>query len=104
MLQELSKFRWSLLALVLANLVPLFGVLWLDWKIFPILLFYWLENVAIWVFNPVKMMLVLRSGRAERISQSLFFAIHFGGFTAAHGLFLFVLFGGGDYNLEQVIK
>jgi hypothetical protein len=45
----------SSLILVVANLVPLGGVLWLGWEVFDILLLYWTESVIIGVINVLRM-------------------------------------------------
>jgi len=68
------------IALLAANTMPLFGVLFLDWDVFFIVLIYWSENLAIGFFNILKMVFVP------------FFAIHYGGFTAGHGLLVFFIF------------
>ena len=51
----------SSIALVLANLVPLAGVIWLDWRVFDVLMLYWAENVVIGVVNVMRM-IACRSG------------------------------------------
>ena len=43
--------RLSLVALIVANLVPLFGVLLWDWDVFLLLLLFWAENVIIGIFG-----------------------------------------------------
>ena len=45
----------SVAALVVANLVPLFGVALLGWRLFPILLLYSLENAVIGFYNILRM-------------------------------------------------
>ena len=47
----------SLFALILANAVPILGVLFLGWTVFPLVLVYWLENAVIGGFNVAKMLL-----------------------------------------------
>src|SRR5262245_52984701 len=47
----------STTALVLANLTPLFGVLFLHWSVFSLLLLYWLENVTVGVVNVLRLQL-----------------------------------------------
>ena len=47
----------SLLALGLANALPIAGVLLLGWKVFPLVLLYWLENVVVGGFNVGKLLL-----------------------------------------------
>jgi hypothetical protein len=45
----------GILALILVNLIPVFGVLFLDWKVFPIIFLYWAENVCIGFYSVLKM-------------------------------------------------
>ena len=47
--------RPSAVILVLANLVPLAGVILLDWRVFDVLMLYWAENVVIGVINVLRM-------------------------------------------------
>lgn len=47
--------RPSALVLILANLLPLAGVLWLDWSVLEILLLYWTESVIIGAVNVLRM-------------------------------------------------
>lgn len=46
----------SMLALVLANLVPLYGVLFDDWSIFFVMFVYWMENVVVGFYNVLRML------------------------------------------------
>ena len=52
-----QPLRLSAVALVLANLVPLAGVLLWQWSISSILILYWFENVVIGVINVLRMLL-----------------------------------------------
>ena len=45
----------AVVALIVANLVPLAGVLWLGWDVWGILIIYWLENGIYGLFNVLKM-------------------------------------------------
>jgi hypothetical protein len=86
----------SLVVLVLANAVPIAGVLFLDWTVFPLVLLYWLENVVVGGFNVAK--LVLAQPRepaywAGKLFLIPFFVVHFGGFTFVHGVLVLALFG-----------
>jgi len=90
-----------LIVLVAANAVPLFGVLFLDWDAFLIVLLYWAENLAVGFYNILKMALaaVPRQRGMPRAAAHLgklflipFFIIHYGGFTAVHGIFVLAMF------------
>lgn len=73
--------RPSSIALVLANLVPLAGVLLFDWQVFDVLMLYWAENVIIGVINVLRMG-VCRGG--EKWFLMLFFVVHYGMFCFGH--------------------
>jgi len=101
-----ARLRASALALIMANLVPLFGVLALDWDVAPIMVFYWAENLVVGFFNVLKMRRAQGSaagsgttlnGRpvtdGDRRSMILFFIVHYGMFTLVHGLFVAIMFG-----------
>jgi len=90
--------RPSLVALVLANLIPVFGVLEFGWEVFPLLLLFWFENVIIGVFNALKMLFAAPDNPVSwgaKLFIIPFFCIHYGMFTFVHGIFIVVLFGGG---------
>jgi hypothetical protein len=50
-----SDYKTSALVLIAANALPLFGVLFLGWDTFSIVLLYWTENVIIGGINVLKM-------------------------------------------------
>lgn len=89
--------RPSVVALVAANLVPLGGVLFLGWEVFPLVLLFWSENLIVGFFNVLKM--ALASGE-ESLAWPLkailipFFCFHYGMFCLVHGVFVMALFGG----------
>ena len=74
-------FRPSSIALVLANLVPLFGVLLFDWQVIDVLMLYWAENVVIGAINVLRMG-VCREG--EKWFLIPFFIVHYGIFCFGH--------------------
>jgi hypothetical protein len=101
-----DRLRGSSLALIVANLVPLAGVLGLDWNVSWIMLFYWSENLVIGFFNVLKMRRaegpvgdsrMTLNGRPvvenSRRSLIVFFMVHYGGFTFCHGIFVVAMFG-----------
>ncbi len=84
--------------LVLANLVPLFGVVWLKWEVFPLLLLFWFENAIVGAFNVLKMLLAAPEQRlawAAKLFMVPFFCVHYAMFTFVHSVFVIGLFGGG---------
>jgi hypothetical protein len=62
--------RSVLLALIITNLLPLAGVLFLQWDLLAILLFYWLESLVRGAFAPLRA--VLHSGLSAVGSAVLF--------------------------------
>jgi hypothetical protein len=89
-------FTPSAIALITANALPIFGVIWLDWDVYPVILLYWLENGVIGLFTILRL-LFSRSPEPHKLSMKLlgtpFFCIHYGGFWIGHGLFVLVAFG-----------
>jgi hypothetical protein len=102
-----SRFSWlkpqpaqfltpSVLTLILANLVPLYGLFFLHWVVFPVLLLFWIENVIIGVFNVFRMLLASPSKPLDWVGKLFmipFFCFHYGMFTFVHGVFVFGFFG-----------
>ncbi len=89
------------LVLIAANLLPLYGVLVLGWAVFPMMVLFWLENVVIGVLNVLRIIFASPSGAAGWASKLIlvpFFTVHYGLFTAVHGLLVFSLFGGKPYE------
>ncbi|MFH1370498.1 MAG: DUF6498-containing protein [Planctomycetota bacterium] len=85
-----------LLFLVLANMAPIYGVVVFGWDAFYIVLLYWAENLIIGFYNILKIAFakvehpILHLGKLFMIP---FFIIHYGGFVAVHGIFVFLIFG-----------
>lgn len=104
----------AVVALLVANAIPIVGVLFLGWSLMTILLLYWLENGIVGVWNVPRIALASRAdaapGGAELVGTRLaratiipFFIFHYGMFWVVHGIFLFALpvfaglgFGGGS--------
>jgi len=85
----------SVVMLVIANLVPLVGVIFLGWEVFPLMLLFWLENVMVGALNAVKMLLAGGPAPIQiaKVFMVPFFCVHYGMFTMVHGVFVFALFG-----------
>lgn len=88
--------------LVVANLVPLAGVLLLGWQLTTLLAVYWAENGVVGVFAVARMLTARGSGQAASAPTLLmvpFFCLHYGVFWVVHGLFVWLafpfLFGSG---------
>jgi hypothetical protein len=85
----------ALVTLVLANLMPLGGVLALGWNAGQVILAYWLENLVIGAFNVLRIVFCSgdRSGTAHfaKVGAIPFFVIHYGAFCLIHGVIVLVL-------------
>lgn len=93
-LKNLSVWRSpSVIMLVLANLIPLGGVLFFGWEVFPVMFLFWLENVVVGIFHALKMLLAGGGPQAMKLFFVPFFCVHYGIFTLVHGGFVFALFG-----------
>jgi hypothetical protein len=89
------------LALALATAAVLaWGVLFLGWSPFIVMALFWVENVVVGAFNLVRMLVTgARLGWAGvlgAIAVGAFFTVHYGLFTLVHGVFVVMLFGGGE--------
>jgi hypothetical protein len=87
----------STLALILANLVPVFGTAFLGWRLSDVMVIYWAESAVIGFYNVCKMVVI---GRWMALLGAPFFIGHFGGFMAVHFLFLYALFVQGPQDLS----
>ena len=94
----------AVVALIVANLIPLIGVLFLGWSVWNILIVYWLENGIVGVFNVLKMATAQGTGLPEGMTANNrptaetrktrlipFFIVHYGVFWVVHGIFVLTL-------------
>ena len=90
---------------LVANLIPLAGVLYWQWDTFQLLMLYWMETVivAFWTIRRLARLPQDQLGTMTVNGQvraatgpalTGFFTLHAGAFIAVHLLFLFVLFSG----------
>ncbi len=101
----------AVMALVIANAIPLLGVLFFGWNVWTILIAYWLENGIVGAFNIAKMAMAQSdasavsatwtvNGRAvsslTKASLIPFFVMHYGSFWLVHGVFVLALSGIGS--------
>ena len=120
--------RASSMVLILANLIPLAGVVLFEWDVLAILLLYWAESVIIGVLNVFRMIfcqsddvmqrMLRRANRPipEELSRSLprisvnvfkfilvpFFIVHYGAFCYGHLSLVVAIFGDGEIGLRAV--
>jgi len=103
---RLGSSIWAVVALVVANLIPLIGVLFFGWSVWNILVIYWLENGIVGVINVLKMSVAtgdevtpgvtfMVNGRpatsATKMGLIPFFIVHYGIFWFVHGIFVLTL-------------
>jgi hypothetical protein len=84
-----------LISLLVANALPIVGVLCFGWDAFAIVLLYWTENIVIGFYNVLKMAFIKVEHPAEHLGKLFmipFFTVHYGGFTAVHGVFVLSFF------------
>ena len=103
---RLGSSIWAVVALVVANLIPLIGVLFFGWSVWNILVIYWLENGIVGLINVLKMSIAtgdevtpgvtfMVNGRpatsATKMGLIPFFIVHYGIFWFVHGIFVLTL-------------
>lgn len=79
----------SSIVLIIANLAPLAGAVFLEWNLSFVMVLYWAESAVIGFFNICKIIVI---GRWFALLAGPFFAGHFGGFMAIHFLFIYTVF------------
>lgn len=79
----------SAIALVVANLVPLVGVLFFGWNLADLMVLYWVESGVVAFYTVLKITIV---ARLAALVAAPFFVGHFGGFMAGHFLLIYGLF------------
>lgn len=94
----------STLALILANLLPLAGTVFLGWNLGEVMVLYWAESAVIGIFNLAKMAVI---GRWAALFTGVFFIAHFGAFMSVHFMFIYDIFvegmqGPAELELQQV--
>lgn len=83
--------------------MPIIGVLFFAWELYPIVLLYWLENIVIGALNIFKMLTNAEAKAIiKKILMSLFFSVHYGLFCFVHGALLINLFGKDSDSLDRV--
>ena len=86
------------------NLLPVFGVLFLNWDPGMILILYWIENVFIGLFTVPRILMaqgpppsagsvIGGTPFVQRLGTAAFFTFHYGVFWIVHGFFALLLAG-----------
>lgn len=106
----------ALILLIISNLIPVYLVLNEHWSVSQLVLLFWLENIIIGIINIFKMLTCQpdKRPRNQNDRKSItFFAIHYGGFTLVHGIFVMTFFFvidfdngpiAGDYGLADTLS
>jgi hypothetical protein len=126
---QIFLFRWlfaiiripTSFLLIIVNIIPLIGVIFLGWNPFDLVLLYWFENVVIGVYTLLRLLIakgetgsrltVTASGQelahpfGHPLGLAGFFSMHYGIFTLVHGIFIFAFFGSSTslFNLNGLI-
>jgi hypothetical protein len=117
-----SEFGPSAWALIGANVVPLFGVLFFGWDTFAVVALYWVENVIIGAINVLKIVTcdpdsaeirkevkeneeldpaaatALATQDSAKLFFAPFFALHYGFFCMIHGALVLAIFDEPDFG------
>ena len=102
---RVSSSVGAVVALIVANAIPLFGALFLGWNVWMILVVYWLENGIVGIFNVLKMLRAegpidptgtwTMNGKpmnvVSRTAIAGFFLVHYGIFWVVHGVFVLTM-------------
>ena len=79
--------------LVLANLIPLAGVLFFGWSVFELILLFWAENLIIGVLYIARFVTLYRlRNDGSMLFYIPFFCFHFGIFCLVHLVFVLWMF------------
>lgn len=83
-----------------------YGVLALDWSVFAVMALFWFENVVVGAFNVLRMLVSGErmgiTGIVAALFMAAFFTVHYGLFTAVHGVFVVLLFGTVELGREAM--
>lgn len=100
--------RTALLALIVANLLPLILCLPLGWDIGNLIFFYWCENLVIGGYSILRLLLAQGKSKTDMprgipvVYQNIFlagfFTVHYFMFCFVHGIFLMLFLSSGFPN------
>ena len=109
---QFRGFSLSIWALIVANVIPIFGAIFFSWDIGLILVVYWMENVIVGFYNVIKMWMAKPDFPTPTVAKSkasmllgkffitCFFTFHFGMFCMVHGVFVILMSQGMDSGFD----
>jgi hypothetical protein len=91
-----TNLRLLTLVLIIVNLFPLYGVLFLGWQIFPLIFLFWVECAILGIINVIKMLAIPNeaSGCVTKLVLIPTFLVIFSFFILIYGAFIVAIFGG----------
>ncbi|MFK7976424.1 MAG: DUF6498-containing protein [Halioglobus sp.] len=89
----------SLALLVVVNLLPILGVVFLDWDVASLVILYWSENLILGFYTLLKML--IKSPR-QGAGMGAFFLLHYGGFCAGHGMIILSMLFDSNFDPDPV--
>lgn len=92
---ESARRTLSLMLLVVVNLLPVLGVMLLDWDVAALVILYWSENLILGFYTLLKM--VVKSP-VRGVGMGAFFVVHYGGFCAGHGMVILAMLFNSDFD------
>jgi hypothetical protein len=86
------SIRNPLLTIIMVNMIPVIGIMFLGWRIGHVVVLFWLESMMIGFFNLLRILFAQgRNGTepTKKFGTALFFLVHYFGFMLAQGFFMF---------------
>ncbi|MFC5344551.1 DUF6498-containing protein [Brevundimonas staleyi] len=90
-LAHLKTRPLAVAGVVAANLIPVFGVIFLGWDAVQILILYWAENVLLGLLTIPRLLVASRDKPGAALFLAGFFTVHYGLFCLAHLFFAMLL-------------
>jgi hypothetical protein len=87
----------QLLPLLMANLLPVVGLVAFGWRLADVMILFWLENGVIGIFTIARILTAGIRHPAQvllRLPLAAFFCVHYGIFWFVHGVFVMAMFTG----------
>lgn len=99
-----AKFKLPLIRLIIIQLIPVFGLLFFDWKLFDLAVLYILESMAIFFVFNLHQYFINKKTRYPFIFaliQLLFSLIFFSGFVYGYFVIIYVVTGETEHGHFQ---